>query len=230
MWVPVDIRATAYLPKPGERQYTLLEALVAVQADYWYCRSATIAGYAAQWSWGRKRVRDFVKEIGIEIVGQQGRSFGQLRSINRSSNDPAMGHLTFNNLGQLGGSLIQQRSSNDPSVDPAMIHSYINNKKKDETTPLAPSTPEQQKEVEEYLDLATRYDCQDPSRASAFRRAVRKNIKGEGRGLTPERRADLARWRQLAMAVPVSQLIADPEDTEFTRRFADAYPHYYCKN
>lgn len=123
-WVPLDARAAAYLPK-GDRTYTKAEAAIAVQVDFLYCRPTTIAGYAAQWLWQRRQVRNFLLEMGVEIIGQTGRSPGQLRPTNQPSSGPATAQLKFFNFAQLGSPAAQQRSSNGSVSGPETAHSYI---------------------------------------------------------------------------------------------------------
>lgn len=125
-WVPLNARAAGYLPK-GDRPYTKTEAAIAVQVDFLYCRPTTIAGYAAQWLWQRRQVKNFLMEFGVEIIGQTGRSPGQLRPTNQPSYGPATAQLKFFNFAQLGSIIAQQRSSSGPASGPATAHSYIEN-------------------------------------------------------------------------------------------------------
>ena len=100
MWAPIDFAALAWLPRPGDRPYTKTEALLALQADYWYCRPASVTGFSEQWGWHRRRVRDFMSEVGVEIVGQVGRRPGKLRP----SCGPATARQVFQDFGQIGDS------------------------------------------------------------------------------------------------------------------------------
>lgn len=85
-WIPLDARATRYLPK--NRQYTELEALFAVQLDYCQGSPATVAGYAIQWRWSRDRVRTWLTALGLHIEGQKGRNPGRLGIKSASPQQP----------------------------------------------------------------------------------------------------------------------------------------------
>ena len=95
------------------------------------------------------------------------------------------------------------------------------------TPPPSPSAPEQQEEVEEYIQRET-------NRAAAtgeirttrqnYAAAVRRKITAEGGLLTPERREQLLQWRTPTRPSSTTPPIIDPDDTYLTRRFAAAYP------
>ena len=118
-WVPLDARAAAYLPK-GDRPYTKAEAAIAVQVDFLYCRPTTIAGYASQWLWQRRQVRNFLLEFGVEIIGQTGRAPGQLQPTSQPSNGPATAQLKLFNFARLRSSAAQQQPSNGSSNGPLL--------------------------------------------------------------------------------------------------------------
>lgn len=114
-WVPVDIRATSYLPR--DRRYTELEALYALQVDYYRTAPATVAGYAAQWRWSRDRVRSWLASVGLAIVGQTGQKPGRLMPkapIGQQpvSNLPAVCHLMFYDPGMLSSFARQKQARN----------------------------------------------------------------------------------------------------------------------
>ena len=98
MWAPIDFAALAWLPRTGERAYTKTEALLSLQADYWYSRQASLQGYSLQWGWHRRRVRDFLEEVGAEIVGQIGRRPGNLQP----TCGPATAQQIFRDFGKMG--------------------------------------------------------------------------------------------------------------------------------
>ncbi|MCK5602858.1 hypothetical protein KAR91_13335 [Candidatus Pacearchaeota archaeon] len=61
-WIALDKNVVACLPH--DRPFTDLEALVAYSVDLDNKRPFTISGYAKQWSWGRKKVRKFLNDLG----------------------------------------------------------------------------------------------------------------------------------------------------------------------
>ncbi|GAB6907257.1 conserved hypothetical protein [Desulfosarcina cetonica] len=65
-WVPLDKSLAMHLPK--SKPYSEIEAVFSLQVDYDEGNPATVAGYAALWSWSRKRVSNFLKSLGIELV------------------------------------------------------------------------------------------------------------------------------------------------------------------
>jgi hypothetical protein len=64
-WVPLSKALVKELPK--DRPFSKVEAAFALQIDFDSNRQASIAGYAKQWKWSRKRVGSFFKELGIAI-------------------------------------------------------------------------------------------------------------------------------------------------------------------
>lgn len=64
-WVPVSKALTKELPY--DRPYSKVEAAFSLQVDFDNDRQVSIAGYAKQWGWSRKRVGTFFKELGITI-------------------------------------------------------------------------------------------------------------------------------------------------------------------
>lgn len=65
-WVPLDKTLVKDLPK--DRPYTKVEAIFSIQVDYDNNKPATIAGYAKLWDWTRRRVRNLLKELGVQII------------------------------------------------------------------------------------------------------------------------------------------------------------------
>jgi hypothetical protein len=65
-WVPLDKTLVKDLPK--DRPYTKVEAIFSIQVDYDNNKSATISGYADLWGWTRRRVRNLLKELGVQII------------------------------------------------------------------------------------------------------------------------------------------------------------------
>lgn len=146
MWAPVDFAALAWLPKPGARPYTQVEALFALQVDFWHRRSASLRGYEKQWGWGRRRVAEFLGQVGVEIVGQVGQRPGQLQprgrhhndTTNDTANDTATTPQIFRDFGQIGDAKKKNDTTND--TDPCLktTDNYIHYKKIHSTTPPTP--------------------------------------------------------------------------------------------
>jgi len=65
-WVPVSKGLLKYLPI--DRVYTKLEATFSLQVSYYIDEEVTVAGLAALWKWSRKKVRNFLRDIGIKII------------------------------------------------------------------------------------------------------------------------------------------------------------------
>ena len=65
-WVPISKDFLKELPK--DRPYTTLEAAFSLQVDYDKGRDVSIKGCSEQWQWSRKRVRNFLNRMGIEII------------------------------------------------------------------------------------------------------------------------------------------------------------------
>lgn len=63
-WIPIDKAGVYYLPH--HRPYTILEALFAYTVDLDNGKKGSINGYAKQWTWNRKKVRKFIKELGTD--------------------------------------------------------------------------------------------------------------------------------------------------------------------
>jgi hypothetical protein len=64
-WIPLSKSLTKELPL--NRPYSKVEAAFALQVDFDNERAVSIAGYAKQWNWGRKKVINFFNELGITI-------------------------------------------------------------------------------------------------------------------------------------------------------------------
>jgi hypothetical protein len=81
-WAPIAKSAVEFLPK--DRKFTMLEALFSLQLDHNNGRDVTVSGMAKRWQWGRKKVRNFLKKIGVEIsypkpTGKLQNQRGQIR-------------------------------------------------------------------------------------------------------------------------------------------------------
>lgn len=88
--------------------------------------------------------------------------------------------------------------------------------------PTNPKTEAQ--EVEEYIQAALRFDCRDKGKSLNFCSAVRKAITSEGGRLTPERHAQLLRWRhqvigQTAATIAAEARVAAFEDEASTEEY-----------
>lgn len=64
-WVPLSKALVKELPI--DRPFSKVEATFALQIDYDNRKQVSIAGYAKQWSWSRKKVNALFKELGISI-------------------------------------------------------------------------------------------------------------------------------------------------------------------
>lgn len=64
-WVPISKALVKELP--SDRPFSKVEAAFSLQIDFDNNREVSIAGYAKQWDWSRKRVGSFFKELGISI-------------------------------------------------------------------------------------------------------------------------------------------------------------------
>jgi len=64
-WVPISKALAKELPT--DRPFSKVEAAFALQTDFDNNREVSIAGYAKQWSWSRKKVGSFFRELGISI-------------------------------------------------------------------------------------------------------------------------------------------------------------------
>lgn len=64
-WVPLSKALVRELP--CDRPFSKVEAAFALQIDYDNNKQVSIAGYAKQWSWSRKKVSNFFRELGISI-------------------------------------------------------------------------------------------------------------------------------------------------------------------
>lgn len=154
MWAPIDFAALSWLPKRGQRPYSKVEALLALQSDYWHRRLASLRGYEEQWGWGRRRVHDFLKEVGVEIVGQVGQRPGQLqpRHRNDTANDTANDTVTtpqiFRDFGQIGDSQNKNDTANDTAPGQKTTDNYIQYRKIDNHPP----TPIRGEQVEELAE------------------------------------------------------------------------------
>lgn len=199
-WVPLDTRATRFLPK--NRPYTELEASFALQVDYWRDHPATVAGYAAQWKWSRDRVRSWLADLGLQIQGQTGRHPGRLvpksATCQVAHSDPsATGQLMFHDFGRLGDPPRQQPASNQPAVPQQHATPIYIIGTSDNTTPLSPPDfAEKQggegvmdnEKINEYVLLAARQGaCKDPV-------GLAKHMKANG-GLSSRHLSDLNLWK-----------------------------------
>ncbi|MFH1019264.1 MAG: hypothetical protein V1782_01430 [Pseudomonadota bacterium] len=192
MWAPVDFAALAWLPKPGSRPYTQVEALFALQADYWHGRPASVSGFAGQWGWHRRRVRDFMEQVGVEIVGQVGRRPGQLRPSNGPANGPTNGpataHQVFRDFGQIGDFENKSGPSNGPANVSEVAHTYQQDTKNEQDT--TPPTPlGEQQEIKEYMRFAVLH-CSTSNPAGLEAWLIRQG------GLQESHLQQLQAWRQ----------------------------------
>lgn len=196
MWAPVDFAALAWLPRPGDRPYTQVEALFSLQADYWHDRPASVMGFAGQWGWHRRRVRDFMAQVGVEIVGQVGRRPGKLRPSNGPANGPTNGPATaqqvFRDFGQIGYFENKSGPSNGPANVSEVAHTYQQDiKNEQDTTPPIP--PEEQQvagdgQIKEYVRLANKNGkAKDPAGLERYLLS---------RGLTPSHLQQLHAWKK----------------------------------
>jgi len=64
-WVPLSKALVKELP--CDRTFSKVEAAFALQIDFDNNRQVSIAGYAKQWNWSRKKVNGFFQELGISI-------------------------------------------------------------------------------------------------------------------------------------------------------------------
>lgn len=65
-WVPISKCAVRFLPK--DRPYTKAEALLSIMVNYDNGVGVTVSGLAKSWSWGREKVRTFLREIGVKLA------------------------------------------------------------------------------------------------------------------------------------------------------------------
>jgi hypothetical protein len=64
-WVPLSKALVKELP--CDRPFSKVEAAFSLQIDYDNNKQVSIAGYAKQWNWSRKKVNALFKELGISI-------------------------------------------------------------------------------------------------------------------------------------------------------------------
>lgn len=144
MWVPIDDAAAMWLP--SRRSFTKLEALFSLQKDYRDRRPASARGYEVLWRWGRRRVVEFLQEVGVEIVGQKGRKPGHLQPQhhnNTTTNDTATNTATtpqiFRDFGQIGSLAHRNSTTNEPAPASKTTYNYIdildNNRDREEEAP-----------------------------------------------------------------------------------------------
>jgi len=128
-WVPVDKRLRGEFKYIHDRPLSKIEAAYSLQLDYDNGGSATIAGYAKQWGWSRKKVRTFLTamgatvtypeettkkqnqrgQIGLQIGNRSGTDEGQIRLID-SNGLRKKGNRKGTDKGQIGN-----RSGNTPN-------------------------------------------------------------------------------------------------------------------
>jgi hypothetical protein len=65
-WIPISKAFMKELPK--NRPYTRLEAALSLQLDHDAGNPVTINGYSSLWSWSRKKVRRFLKQMNVKII------------------------------------------------------------------------------------------------------------------------------------------------------------------
>lgn len=196
-WVPLDTRATRFLPK--NRPFTELEASFALQVDYWLDHPATVAGYAAQWKWSRDRVRSWLANLGLQIEGQTGRQPGRLMPKPATgqlvhSDPPATSQLIFHDFGRLGDPPRQQPASNPPATPQQHATPIYRIGTSDNTTPLTPPPEEQgcggNGQVKEYVLLAQMNGkAKDPVGLEMYLNRI---------GLTPYHLQQLQVWKKEA--------------------------------
>lgn len=99
-WVPLSKGLLKYLPL--DRAYTKLEAMFSLQVSHYIDEEVTIAGLAALWRWSRKKVRNFHRDIGIEIIYPDEtkkirNQKGHIRVHKRDISEKEKGHIRFIN-------------------------------------------------------------------------------------------------------------------------------------
>jgi hypothetical protein len=65
-WIPLDKNLSQFLPQ--NRTYTKLEATFSITLDYDNNKPVTVSGYSKLWGWSRRQVRNFLKEIMVNIT------------------------------------------------------------------------------------------------------------------------------------------------------------------
>ena len=65
-WIPLSKALLPSLPK--DRPYSQIEAAYSLQVDYDSGNPVTISGYSYLWRWSRKKVKNFLIKMGIEII------------------------------------------------------------------------------------------------------------------------------------------------------------------
>ncbi len=132
-WVPLSKAFVQYLPK--DRAYTKIEAALSLQITYDNDQPATIAGFAAMWSWSRKKVRLFFDKIGVELTYPKDtkklrNQKGHIRVHKRDISSEKKRHIRFIDSKWLGEERdikeenkehkrdIKGNSNNDPNPDP----------------------------------------------------------------------------------------------------------------
>ena len=65
-WIPIDKNFINSLPK--DRAYSELEAIFSITYNYDQKKHVTVSGYAKCWKWSRKKVCNFLKKVGIEVI------------------------------------------------------------------------------------------------------------------------------------------------------------------
>jgi hypothetical protein len=68
-WIPLSKALVRELPT--DRPFSKVEAAFSLQVDYDQDNPVTVAGYAKRWNWTRKKVMNFLEEIGVYIAYPQ---------------------------------------------------------------------------------------------------------------------------------------------------------------
>lgn len=65
-WVPLSKALVKKLPTT--REYSEVEAMFSISVDYDCDNKVSVSGYSSLWGWSRKKVRNFMKRYGINII------------------------------------------------------------------------------------------------------------------------------------------------------------------
>jgi uncharacterized phage protein (TIGR02220 family) len=130
-WVPLSKAFVRKLPR--DREFSELEAMFSLSVDYDNDSSASISGYASLWGWSRKRVVNYLKKHGVEIVYSNKfnpHERGQVRRRSETGRVAGRGQVEFidskglpsmGNRPGAGEAQVESRlgsSTNDPNPNP----------------------------------------------------------------------------------------------------------------
>lgn len=94
-WIAIDKNLSKCFP---DREFSKIDAAFSLTLDYDNNRLVTIAGYSKLWGWSRSKVRNFLDDMGVEIIypedtGKKQKQKGQIKRQIRDRSETEKGQI-----------------------------------------------------------------------------------------------------------------------------------------